>query len=241
MKHQFVLYTALAVVLSLLLVSCGGGSGGGSTPVAAADPSAVALGAAIDSGNASQVALPAVMAAARNLLAAQATAYGASKQALFSLNADGSANAGSLNGIDWDPTRSSVYFSVLDNARNRVVLPGNWRYVDSTAGTGTALAVVGEAPGTLARYAAFGGNPLGARGAASMDSMVANTIAWLTPRSGDAGFKVVTAHLPSDGTYWYPYEKRVNAWLAAQYPGVTINGKTDSSKATQQGHAARCL
>jgi len=122
----------------------------------------------------------------------------------------------------------------MDSGRNHVVLPGNWRYSDNTAGTGTALAVVGETAASPARYAAFGGNPLGVRGNANMDAFMANAIAWLTKRTSFTGFKVVTAHLPSDGTYWFPYEKRVNAWLAAQYSGITINGRTDGTKATQE-------
>ena len=245
MNNKSVLWAAALVAVAMGLASCGGG-GGGSADSTAAAPNATALGSAMDTGNASQVSLPAVLAATQGVLAAQASAYGSSKQALFGLNADGTSNAGSVSGIDWDPTHSSVYFSVLDNGRNRVMLPGNWRYADGTAGSGLALAVVGEAPGSLARYAAFGGNPMGARGNAAMDRMLANTIAWLSPRSGAGDFKVVTAHLPSDGTYWFPYEKRVNAWLAAQYPGIAINGATDSSKATQQDRCdgdqlANCL
>ncbi|MEY2860710.1 MAG: hypothetical protein RL392_1168, partial [Pseudomonadota bacterium] len=134
---------ALSVVLSLSLGACGGGSGGGA-PAPLSDTDAAAVNLAIASGNASAVSLSSVMASTRNLLTAQASAYSSSKQALFGLNADGTANAGSLMGIDWDPSHDSSYFAVQDSSRNRVVLPGNWRYSDGTAGTGTALAVVGE-------------------------------------------------------------------------------------------------
>jgi hypothetical protein len=219
---------ALAVVLSLALGACGGGSGGGA-PAPLSDTDAAAVNLAVASGNARAVSLSSVLAATRNLLTAQASAYSSSKQTLFGLNADGTANAGSLTGIDWDPSHDSSYFAVQDSSRNRVVLPGNWRYSDGTVGTGTALAVVGEAPTTLARYAAFGGNPMGERGNAAMDMFLKNTISWLTGRSTFAGFKVVTAHLPSDTSYWFKHEKKVNAWINTQYPGVAINGKTGAA------------
>lgn len=218
---------ALAVVLSIALGACGGGGGG--APASTSNTDAAAVNAALASGNANAVSLSSVMTSTRNLLTAQASAYSSSKQALFGLNADGTANAGSLRGIDWDPSHDSSYFTVQDNNRNRVALPGNWRYSDNTAGSGSALAVVGEAPTTQARYAAFAGNPMGVPGNATMDTFLKNTIGWLTGRSVYTGFKVVTAHLPSDTSYWFKHEKKVNAWINTQYPGVNINGKTGAS------------
>ena len=228
------LLAAIAVAaFTLSLASCGGGgSGGGSSSSAGAgsDPNAVALNSAMASGNASAVSLATVMSATRNLLSSQASAYSASKQALFGLNADGTANAGSLASVDWDPSHDSVVFTLLDSTRNRTVLTSNWRYKGSaTTPTPGALAVVGEAPTTQARYAAFGGNPMGQGRTASMDTVLANTIAWLTGRTSFSGFKVVTAHLPSTNTFWFPYEKKVNAWLNTRYAGVTINGKTGAT------------
>jgi immunomodulating metalloprotease len=230
-----------AAMFLVVLASCGGGGsssdGGVPTPPplntqapgtatmpSQADLDAAALAAAMASGNASAVSLPIVMAAAKNQLSNQMLAYANSRQSLFGLNADGTANANSLGGIDWNPTHDSVHFTVLDQAHNQAFLPGNWRYSDSTPGASKTLAVTGTVPNSTARYAAFGGNPMAVQGNAKMDLLVKNTLAWLTGQSSGSSLKVVTAHLPGSATFWFPHEAKVRSWLNAQYPGVTING-----------------
>jgi immunomodulating metalloprotease len=164
------------------------GSGTTTTPTPT-DPDAAALAAAMASGNASAVSLPIVMAAAKNQLSSQMLAYANTRQSLFGLNTDGTANANSLSGIDWNPTRDSVHFTVLDQAHNQAFLPGNWRYSDSTAGSSKTLAVTGKAANSGARYAAFGGNPMAVQGNANMDLLVKNTVAWLTGQSSGSSLK----------------------------------------------------
>ena len=242
-----------ALVLAAVLSACGGGGGGdagsgtptGSTstqdtttqdtgtqpptvPVAdaaasAADPG-LALQAALASGDASALSLATVQAAARSQLQAQAAAHTAARNAFFALGAAGAPTSASPSGIHWDPSHDSSTFTVLDSARNQVMLAGNWRYSDSTAGSGRVLAVAGQAPSTSARYAAFGGNPLGVPGNAAMDTLMRNTVAWLTGRTQFDNLKVVTAHLPGQATFWFPHEAKVRTWFATQFPGVTVNG-----------------
>lgn len=227
------LAAGLLTALLLALAACGGGGsdgggadagtlsppvdGGGATPKA--DPQAAALEQALASGDAAQVTLATVMAAAKAQLAEQTASHASARQALFGLG-----GGSPVNGITWNPTHDSVTFTLQDGARNHVMLASNWRYKGSTAGSHAALAVVGRAPQTGARYAAFGGNPLGVAGNAAMDQFMRNTLAWLTGRSDLANLKIVTAHLPGTATYWFPHEPKVRTWLAAQVPGVTING-----------------
>jgi len=109
MKFATPLRASLAAALTISLVSCGGGGGGSST--VATDPDTAALNTAMNSGNASRISLPVLMSAARSELTTQASAYVTTKQALFGLNADGSANAGSVAGIDWNPTHDSVFLT----------------------------------------------------------------------------------------------------------------------------------
>lgn len=234
--------------LLLALAACGGGGGsapadGGTpstpttptTPGTPTDPAAAALARALASGNAADVPLAAVLAAAQAELAAQRTSYAALKRALFGLDASGAATADSPRAIDWNPTHDSSFFKVLDQGRARVVLPGNWRFGDNSTGSGAALGVAGEFPGSPVRFAAFGGNPLAERGNAAMDRFMKNLIGWLTPAASAPGstFKIVTAHLPGKSTYWFPHELKVNAWLAEQFPGATINGQPGAQATTE--------
>jgi immunomodulating metalloprotease len=199
-------------------------STGTTTTPSQTDLDAAALSAAMASGKSSVVSLPTVMVAAKNHLSSQMLAYANTRQSLFGLNADGTPNTNSLNGIDWNPTHDSVYFTVLDQARNQAFLPGNWRYSDSTAGASKTLAVTGTATSSGARYAAFGNNPMAVQGNAKMDVLIKNTVAWLTGQTTGSSLKVVTAHLPGSATTWFPHESKVRSWLNAQYPGITING-----------------
>ena len=180
----------------------------------------------LTTGNASGVSLATVLTATKSFLVNQKTVYGSLKQSLFGLNADGSANAGSVTGLDWNPSHDSTFFTVLDGSRNMVVLPSNWSYSRNNTGNGQTLAVAGTNPAGTARYAAFGGNPIGVPGNAAMDKFLQNTVAWLTKRNNFSNFKVVTAHLPGKETYWWPHEVAVRNWLAASYPGVTVNGSS---------------
>lgn len=170
-------------------------------------------------GDASGVAATQVSSAIRTQINSQTSAFASIKRTLYSLNLDGTTNAKSVTGIDWDPTRGSVYLNNLDNSANYSVLPNNWSYSNGAASTAAqALALVGTVPGGTARYAAFGNNPMATRGNAAMDSFVANTISWLTRRTSFSTFKVVVAQLSSGA------EASTRSWLAATYPGLTING-----------------
>jgi immunomodulating metalloprotease len=179
---------------------------------------------ALAQGDAAAVDLAKVMSATRTLLVDQLATRATTRQALFGLSANGSAQAGSVTSIDWNPSQDSVYFEVLDQGRNQQLLASNWRYKGLTAGRDLTLAVTGIDPRTSARYAAFGGNPMAVRGNAAMDTLTKNTVAWLTRRSDLTGLKVVTAHLPSTSTTWFKHEVPTRQWLTAQAPGITING-----------------
>jgi hypothetical protein len=228
--------------MSILLAACGGGSDtstGSAMESSSTDAHAMKTMAASDSvrtalnsGNPSGTTLTEVSSAVQSLLATQATDYAAVKQALFGLNANGSANSSSLTALTWDPSHDSSSFQILDRIQNLPIVQSNWSYTSNAAGTSTTLAVVGTAPGGTARYAAFGGNPLGVRGNAAMDQLMVNTIAWLTQRTSFTNLKVVTAHLPGTETYWFPHETKTRSWLASTFPGVTING-ISTSPATQ--------
>lgn len=217
-------HLALAAALVLSLAACGGGGGdspaagggannGGNTG-AVATPSAWST--ALTTGDAGAVDSAAALSATVELLQTQLAAEAATRQAVFS----GVSGAG----VDWNPSHDSVTFTLLDQGRNRVLLPGNWRYKGTDPATGRVLAVAGTDPTTGARYAAFGGNPLAVRGNAAMDTVMKNTLGWLTGRSNLSGLKVVTAHLPSTATYWFQHEIPTRAWLTAQLPSVSING-----------------
>jgi immunomodulating metalloprotease len=219
-RRGWVCCTVAAGLLALAGCSGGGGSG-------AAD--SAALTAALVSGDASAVSLPTAQAAVSAQIQDQIDRYLVTRTQLYGVAADGSALPDSLSGIDWNPSHDSSTFTVLDTARNAVMVAGNWRYVDSTAGSGQVLAVTGQMPagsvGAGARYAAFGGNPLAVPGNAAMDALMRNVIGWLTAgKSHGAGLRVVTAHLPGKSTYWFPHEPKVRSWLATQYPGLTLNG-----------------
>lgn len=190
------------------------------TRTVTADPLTVAL----NTGNPSYISTATVLSGAKTFFAAQKTSYANTKALLFGLNFDGTTNATSLGAVTWSLSHDSSSFAVLDSSRNQVVLPSNWSYSNNAAGSGVALAVVGSSPVTGGRYAAFGGNPLGARGNAAMDQVVKNTVAYLTKKTSYSSFKVVTAHLPGTETYWFPHESAVRNWFKATYPGITING-----------------
>jgi len=217
-----------SVTLACLLAGlngCGGG-GGNSTPTPTPTPTpdnsaeqaaaanAKLLATAMSSGDASAVDQAVIEQAANKLLDTQIGAYAAIKQSLFQ----------QVGAIDWNPTHDSVWLNVKDMSRNQVMLSSNWRYSDSKAGSGAALAVAGTTS-TGARYAVFGGNPLGEPGNAAMDRFMLNTVGWLSARSSSGSFKVVTAHLPGAETHWFPYETKVRDWFYAKYPGATVNGK----------------
>lgn len=224
----------MLVAACAVLSACGGGGGGdGDTsagPGSGPGPvTPTALERALATGNSRDVSLVDVAQSTQALLSAQASAYAGLKQKLFGLNANGTAGPNALSGIDWNPTHDSSFFDVLDAARNMVILPSNWSYGDNAVGSGVTLAVAGTSPASNARYAAFGGNPLGVPGNAAMDQFMVNVVSWLTPHSATpTTFKVVTAHLPGKETYWFPHEKAVRDWFASHYPGVTINGLTPS-------------
>ncbi len=249
-----------AISLLAFLAACGGGNGGGpdsgasgnaNTGTTGTDPTgtgtpgtgttnpgttspgttASTVDQALASGNPQGTTLAALLQSTQGLLAAQTSAYAGVKQSLFGLDASGAANSSSLTGLTWNPSHDSSSFTVLDRARVQVVLPSNWRYADNTAGQQVALGVVGTAAVSGTRFAAFGGNPIGVPGNSAMDSLLANTVAWLTPRAGQGGFKVVVAHLPGTETYWFPHEAKVRSWFNSRYAGVTINGKPGADKA----------
>jgi hypothetical protein len=225
------------------LVGCGGGAissdartasnGSSNSGVTPEDATAARdlVQEAIRTGDASAVALPTMLAATQTYLNTLNTSYTNTRQAVLKLNADNSSTAKTPTGIDWDPGKNSMYFNLLDNSRNMPLLTSNWRYSNSTAGTGLVLGVAGQSVSTQARHAAFGVNPLGAPGNAAMDQYMKNTVDWLTARSQSSDFKIVTAHLPGTNSY-APHEPLVRKWFAKNYPSVSINGQAAANMTT---------
>lgn len=221
--------SGLLLALLLSLTACGGGGGGTSestgghgggatnTPVPTAWAQEVATG---DVGT--QDAATALVQTG-NLLKQLLADEAAVRQAVLGtpVGANGAratAAAAAATGISWDPSHDSAYFTLLDQSRHRVLLSGNWRFK-------------GTDPATGARYAAFGGNPLAVGSNSGLDTVMKNTVAWLTGRSSLSGLKVVTAHLPGKAPYWFPHEAPTRAWLTAQLPSVNINGVAGAASA----------
>ncbi|MES2319392.1 MAG: ImpA family metalloprotease [Pseudomonadota bacterium] len=203
----------------LILQACGGGGGAGTatppvdqgTPVT---PPPSQLSLALSTGNASALDGASIKRAADTLLDTQIAAYATVKQSVFQ----------NVGPIDWNLGHDSVWLDVNDSARNHVLLPGNWSYSSNSAGTQRPLGVFGNAPGSAARYAVFGSNPIAIPGNAALNQFMLNTVKWLRSSTGTANFKVVTAHLPGVETFWFPHEKKVRDWFFASYPGATVNG-----------------
>lgn len=202
-----------ALLLAAVLAACGGGddqagnSGrGGTDPATSSSPaSGDALEQALTTGDARGVTRDDLLASTQALLGTQAAAWAGIRQALF----------GGVDRITWNPSPDSWSFTVLDRARIHVTLPSNWRYAGNDAGRQAALAVVGSAAAAGSRFAAFGSNPIAVPGNEAMDSMVANTVAWLSPRAGESPFKVVAAHLPGD---------ELRRWFGSHFADATVNG-----------------
>ncbi|NDY92447.1 ImpA family metalloprotease [Ideonella livida] len=212
---------ALMLSLPLILAACGGGGGGGGSS-GDPPPPAAAWTTALATGDASAVDSATALSQTQALLQAQQAMVETTRQAVLGTGSAGGTEA--VAPASWNPTHDSVYFTLLDPGRHAVLLTGNWRYKGSEAAAGRVLAVAGADPSTGARYAALGGNPLAVRGNAAMDTMLRNTMRWLTGRSTLNGLRVVTAHLPSTATYWFQHEAPTRAWLTAQVPAVRING-----------------
>lgn len=214
---------AIACIL-VFLNGCGNGGDPGTPPppVDQGTPppeTPTTLSLALRTGNASAVDAASIQRAAETLLDTQMAAYATLRRDLFQ-------NVGPL---DWNPGHDSVWLNLNDSSRNHILLPSNWSYADSAAGAQRPLGVFGNPPGSSARYAAFGGNPIAVPGNAALNQFMLNTVKWLSPGAGAANFKVVTAHLPGVETHWFPHEKKVRDWLFASYPGATVNGLAASA------------
>ncbi|KAJ3341365.1 hypothetical protein HDU93_005001 [Gonapodya sp. JEL0774] len=194
-----------------------------------------AISAALVSGDASALSVSTILDATRSYISSQQSEYSSIKQAIFGLNADGTANANSLKGITWDPAQSSIFLTSLDLTRTLPILQANWAYKTNVASTGVGLAFVGTGS-DCSRYAAFGFSPIGKPGNAAMDSVMLNTVKWLLKSTTiPTSLKIVTAHIPSSDSYWN-YEAPTRTWFAKNFPGVTING-VSTNPATQADNA----
>lgn len=185
---------------------------------------------AMASGNASRVTAQDVV----NALHATLTQYtndDSVRRTIFGLAADGSAQAGSLTNLDWNPSHDSMYFLPKELARTHPLIYSNRQWGSGGAGTDRVLAVAGVAPGGKARFAAFSGSPVNGGQNANFDEFLKRTFDWLTPRTQASNFKVVVSQMPGRETYWYPFEQPTRNFLAAKYPTVTINGAAGASAA----------
>ncbi|MDD5393834.1 MAG: ImpA family metalloprotease [Thiothrix sp.] len=154
-------------------------------------------------------------------------------KSIFKLAADGSLAAGSVTGIDWDPSHDSVWFDSLSMGENFPILVSNVAAKQSSSlNKNLALAGIKD---NGARYAVFGENPLhdltrtsqpGGTANSQMQAFLKSTLEWLTQRSDLATrpFKVVVAHQPDD--YWFKHDATTHQWFANAYPStVTVNAQ----------------
>jgi immunomodulating metalloprotease len=186
-----------------------------------------ALVEALATGNSSGVTADRIITELRAEAAKQIAAEKALNQATFGVKADGTSTSATASNINWDLGQDSVYFTPSFNERTAAILTSNWKYLAAPVAStsGRVLATAGEFPSSTARYAAFGNNPMAIRGDLAMDQFTKNTINWLAKRSDStAPLKVVVAHLPGTATTWFKHEVPTRQWLAAQFPGSTING-----------------
>lgn len=185
---------------------------------------------AMVSGNASRVTSQDIV----NELHATLTQYTKDdevRRTIFGLADDGSAQAGSLTNLDWNPSHDSMYFLPKELARTHPLIYSNWQWSPGSAGEDRVMAVAGIAPGGKARYAAFSGTPVNGGQNANFDEFLKRTFDWLTPRTQASNFKVVLSQLPGRQTVWYPFEQSTRNWLAARYPTATINGALGNTAA----------
>lgn len=233
MKRSVLL--ARALVALLVLVGCGdGGSSGappdagltdaGLTDAAAPPPDLDPFAAGLAACDASSLAEADLIADLRRGLLALAAGRRATWNALFRLNADGSASAGSIGPLTWDPSHDSATFDSTDFERNTPLLISN--KVASGSTRHLALAMAGDT-GT-ARYAAFGANLLNTIAAAKvpdpqLQALAESTLSWLlrNDRLKTTAFKVVEAHLPNQ--YFFPHEPATRKWITDTYPLATLN------------------
>ncbi len=242
-----------AVMVSAALSACGGGGGSASNHVGTSSsgtpgaPSTASISAsaqmanALRTGDARGVSKDQVLSSLQSAFSDQQARYTDIKKALFDVNADGSLKAGSVTGLDWNPSRSSIYLNNLDALQSVTVLAGNWNYIsDTTSTAGRSLALVGTMPAGSGRYAAFGGHPFGVPGNAAMDQFMTRVVSWLTGRTNLTGLKVVVAQQSSG------MESATRSWLVAKAPGVSINGiatnpASQSDNRCDNAQLASCL
>jgi immunomodulating metalloprotease len=194
-----------------------------------------ALALALASGNSSGVTADRILVALRAEVDKQIAVEKSLIQSTFGINADGSSTLATAANINWEPGQDSMYFAPTFNGRTNAILQSNWKFESNVASANRVLAAAGEFSMSQARYAAFGNNPMAVRGDAGMDQFTKNTVNWLLKRpASSAPLRVVVAHLPGTATTWFKHEVPTRQWMAAQFPGVTINGKavTEANAAT---------
>ncbi|MEM9573007.1 MAG: ImpA family metalloprotease [Pseudomonadota bacterium] len=134
---------------------------------------------------------------------------------IYELNADGTANANSVTGLDWAPPSTSAHFTTRYPYSFPLII-SNQR----DGGAGENMAIIGEAG--PARYALFANNPasMGEYDAEQPNSrLFKNTIDWIVQTDTSESFDVVLAQMPGS----FSHDRTVELLDAAFPDKVSAN------------------
>ena len=134
-----------------------------------------------------------------------------------------------LDDITWDPSHDSAIIEPIYGFNTPLIL------ANAVAKSGRTvyhvpLATIGQKNG--GNYVLFASNPMRTNRNGQMDTLLENTLTWLTGRNDlkNTPFKVVIAHLVEN--YWFKDESETRNWLDDHYSQVSYNaaGECDNDK-----------
>lgn len=193
---------------------------GASEPVDAA----ITMARALARGDSTMVSGDALRGAIRQTFVDLAARSSAIVDAFFQTNTESP-----LTGLTWDPSHDSVFMAIQDtlNMVPVVVTNANKRSNNGPRILGAAGRALGGLGG---RTVVFGGNVFHTTSTASPPSsmvrFVRNAITWLNggvdPATLGPSFRIATAHLPGQSTYWFPHDTSTRNWLLNQLDATVL-------------------
>lgn len=143
------------------------------------------------------------------IAAAQEVLVGAEakRKALLSSLYDG------IDTINWTPSHDAVRFNIDLPDQALVVLPSNVN--GSGAPFVRGLIVAGE--DSKQRYVAMASSTFSVSRNPQIDLLTQRLLAWLRGEQRNSKMHVVTAQLPSQDSYWFPYNERIRVWFDEFY------------------------
>ncbi|HRI66428.1 MAG TPA: hypothetical protein PK156_19400, partial [Polyangium sp.] len=233
-RASFTLAALLSTAICSTLVGCGdpigngtsnaggssggGGNGGGNGGGSNAYPECAAPGSE-----------EALLAKSKQILGEIDTRRKDVWKSIFGLANDGTIDPNGLDGIDWDPSHDSVYFTSLDVERVIPLFISN----DAAKATSSSNVTLGIAADTgTSKYVLLGANPFSdlvksppmpGSNAAKMETVVMRLMQWLTGKDpGDGtGMKIVLAQLAD--TYWFDHDKFTANFFADKLPKANVS------------------